>query len=52
MFSDTSAGAQAYPMRNPVIAHAFDIPCRKIVRSFIPGTEMKLTCFDSYVSSA
>ncbi len=42
--SVSTAGAQAYPIRNPVIANAFENPCRKIVRSRMPGSEAMETC--------
>ena len=31
----------------PVMAQAFDMPWRKIVRSGMPGIDTKLTCFAS-----
>jgi hypothetical protein len=38
-------------MRQPVIANAFEKPCRKIVRPAIPGMVAMLVCVPSNVSS-
>ncbi len=37
MASMRADGAQANPIRQPVMANAFDNPCKKTVRSFMPG---------------
>src|SRR3954467_2606020 len=40
-------GFDAKPMRQPVIAHAFDAPSAMIVRSYMPGID----AIDVYASS-
>ena len=51
MASISSAGAQAKPRRNPVMAQALEKPCRKTVRACMPGTATTETRSPSYVNS-